>query len=132
MVRRVTPAFLARSVTPIPLACSSRTLSRSTSVTICRRDNSQSRMSATMSRLCCAMCAFVISCMTLWYRLKVSILVNVGCVWFTVAMKKRATYVRRKLMMIEVREFWLLLGAATFFASACVVLCIFIAYLVKG
>lgn len=35
-------------------------------------------------------------------------------------------------MLVEVREFWLLLGAASFFASACVVLTFVIAYLVKG
>ena len=50
----------------------------------------------------------------------------------TVAMKKRATYKRRKTMIVEVMEFWLLLGAASFFASACFVLTIVIAYLVKG
>ena len=61
-----------------------------------------------------------------------SILVNVGCVWLTDAMKKRATYIRRKTMVVEVREFWLLLGAASFFASACVVLSFVIAYLLKG
>ena len=61
-----------------------------------------------------------------------SILVNVGCVWLTDAMKRRATYIRRKTMVVEVREFWLLLGAASFFASACVVLSFVIAYLVKG
>jgi len=62
----------------------------------------------------------------------VSFLVIVGCVWFTDAMNKRVTYERRKMMMIEVREFWLLLGAATFFASACVLLSFVIAYLVRG
>jgi hypothetical protein len=62
----------------------------------------------------------------------VSILVFVGGVWFTDAMNRRETYRGRRTMVIEVREFWLLLGAASFFASACVLLCIFIAYLVKG
>ena len=56
----------------------------------------------------------------------------VGCVWFTDAMKRRETYERRKTMLVEVRDFWLLLGAASFFASACVVLTFVIAYLVKG
>ena len=35
-------------------------------------------------------------------------------------------------MIVEVSEFWLLLGAASFFASACVVLTFVVAYLVKG
>ena len=35
-------------------------------------------------------------------------------------------------MIVEVREFWLLLGAASFFASACVLLSFMIAYLMRG
>lgn len=61
-----------------------------------------------------------------------SILVIVGCVWLTDAMKKRATYKRRKTMIVEVREFWLLLGAASFFSISTVALCVVVAYLLKG
>ena len=56
----------------------------------------------------------------------------VGCVWFTDAMKKRETYKEVQLMVLELREFWLLLGAASFFATSTVALCIVIAYLLKG
>ena len=33
-------------------------------------------------------------------------------------------------MVVEVREFWLLLGAASFFASACIVLSVVVALLI--
>ena len=35
-------------------------------------------------------------------------------------------------MIVEVREFWLLLGAASFFSISTVALCVVVAYLLKG
>ena len=55
----------------------------------------------------------------------------VGCVWFTDAMRRRETYKRRKTMLVEVREFWLLLGGAAFFATTTFLLTIWVSYLLS-
>lgn len=76
--------------------------------------------------------------MYLWYRLSTVtqtlslMLVSVGCVWLTEVMKKRETHKRRRLTTVEVRELWFLFGAASFFASACIVLILTIVVLLKG